>query len=322
MSEFPADETPEGQGNPEQKKIREALGWADTKERRAERVEAFEACLAHPSSEGHARWDGHRLWREFRSASTGATVMMAAAGMACDPSVALPFLLRNGACPHGTDRHGRGALFKASQGSRKFRVAWVEHLLALGVDPLRQDHDGLTCLPGALRCGDVAVLQALVAGGARPSDADRREALKTNNAATLAWFWDRFGGPDTPEAATAAVVDAARNGYWNQVDLVLARGADPNARVEGVPLLVVACKRSRPRMDLIQALVAYGARPEDVDPSGRGALDVLAARNRFNPNRQRLALAGAQRAIARGTQERFQARLADAGETAVARPRM
>ena len=296
---------------------RKTIGWADTPERRAARVAAIQACLTHPTEAGQAQWRSCPMWREFRSVATGAPMVTVAAGLACDPGVALPFLVESGADPHALDERGRGALFAAAQGCRKFRVAWVQRLLEFGVDPLIQDHDGLTCITAALHSGDVRVLEAMVAGGARPSDADRREMSKINSRDVIVRFWELFGGPDTPETCTQAVVAATSRQHWNQVALLVERGADPNATVDGTPLLVLACQRSRPRMELIECLVAHGASPEACDLQGRNALAAMGQQNRFNPSRQRLKLTGVERAIARGRQAWLDSRIQKA-ETPVA----
>lgn len=192
-------------------------------------------------------------------------------------------LLRHGADPN-TGRGWDTALHAAV--SRMSPQWMIRLLLEHGADPNIEGYENVTPLLPAAGCrGSYDAVKALVAAGAdvhhRCDDGD--------NALMWAAYQRHWTHPENPLEAlldagadpnanneiggsvpTTALNWAAREGYWINVNILLARGADPNlVDCEGNTALHIAATNGYTR--IVEALLKCGADPTVRDARGETA---------------------------------------------------
>lgn len=124
----------------------------------------------------------------------------------------------------------------------------VHRLLLERHDPNERDPHGLTPLMWAARAGAIDAMKALLDGGA---DADARDvmngwtplfhAIHTQQAAAVRLLLERGVNPNRPARTVTALLMAAADRDPTIVELLLAHGADANARgIGGSTALSVA----------------------------------------------------------------------------------
>lgn len=205
----------------------------------------------------------------------------------------------------GGGRGGRGAAPVAARGSGRPAVSNMEIINALldaGVDPNAELNmhrpsrggnsgrfienlrsTGATPLSRAAEGGDIEAARALLGKGANPNI----------NTMGLTPFLVAAGvGPGSTRNGTGLAAAGAAGGAVNTplMDLMLAHGADVNARVtgtktysmrvsrapsanEGMTALHVAAQAGK--LDLVRYLLEKGASTEIADASGRKAIDLV-----------------------------------------------
>ena len=155
---------------------------------------------------------------------------------------------------------------------REVATGNVEHVklfLEAGIDPAVRNPQSQTALWLAVELKQLAVLQALLAGGVAPNEI---------NAPVLAYGKTIvFGAVDTGEAPFVRALveagadakkandyempplaEAARTGNLEMCEILLRGGADANAAPAGFPLLFGPVNEDHP--DVVKLLIASGAK--------------------------------------------------------------
>ena len=182
----------------------------------------------------------------------GTTPLMRAADLGREDIVAA--LLRRGAAVNARDGQGGSALFYAAiSGKPKVLAALVKAGADVNIHTAGFDESALTV---AARHGDLAMVKALIAAGAKLDDQDPR------------------GRTALSEAAFAAYVDVA--------EALLTAGADPRLEMfDGTTALGCAARADSP--ELIGLLIKHGAKvdspraPPLVAAAGNGNMAALQA---------------------------------------------
>ncbi|ORZ37217.1 hypothetical protein BCR44DRAFT_44894 [Catenaria anguillulae PL171] len=140
-----------------------------------------------------------------------------------------------------------------SWAARKGHAAMVNLLVSRGASPHAPDADGMHPIHLAAHHGWAYLVLLLVAG--LGVDANQRDA--SEQARPPLFF---------------AIISNTRGGSYDAACVLLAMGADPNAKVGGFPILHWALHRRALRV--AELLVTYGAQPDLTDPMGRTAAQV------------------------------------------------
>jgi uncharacterized protein len=170
-------------------------------------------------------------------------------------------------------------MYAARQGAVQAATALADG----GADLDATDPDGATALALAVINGHAGVVRLLLARGANPNIADRTGMTPLYAAVDLHTMQLGFGRPDPPPSTIAGSVE--------MVETLLAKGADPNARLSGRILKRVYTagdgklgKGATPYMraaragdvQLMKMLLAAGANPALAQDNGNSPL-LLAA---------------------------------------------
>jgi ankyrin repeat protein len=205
---------------------------------------------------------------------TNGNDLLGMAGAAGDERI-VALLLERGADPNAANAHGWTPLHQAAYSDR---ASLASALLDAGASPSTSARgDGGTPLVVALFWGNVTTADLLAErGGVQPRNLRAAaglgdteliaELLDSPEAGAHRGFYRPHGGfpawtpsGDPQEVRDEALAWAARNDRTEAIDLLVARGADPDADVyRGTPLAWAAAV-GRPRA--IQRLVARGAGP-------------------------------------------------------------
>ena len=150
-------------------------------------------------------------------------------------------------------------------------VRAISLFLAAGFAPGTRNALGRTALYVAVDKGKAPVVRALLDGGADPNDAGKGpagmdfgdtlalRAVDAPDAAILRALVAK--GTDVKKGnpyAVTALHEAARQGKLEMVEVLLAAGANPNARASGAPLLFGPVTEDR--VDVVRLLLKKGAR--------------------------------------------------------------
>ncbi len=196
---------------------------------------------------------------------------------------------------------------------RRRRIALVQRLLTLGVDAQTLDATGRSAVDLAASAGRWTLVSVLDPTRALPVSMEVDDDGAPPDRPPLLLLRERLLdiGPSRELLPLAALLGPAElNGLLTDAEIVLdvervewllRRGAQPEARVPGMPMPVVAAlQRGKQGIELLQVLFAHGA-----SPAGRGGLaGYLAACLAGRTGRRRRALrdrvAGTRRGSLRG----------------------
>lgn len=143
--------------------------------------------------------------------------------------------------------------------------------LQAGFDPATRNRQGRPALYVAVDGGKTPVVTALLAGGANANDAGKGpagmdygetlalKAVDQNDAEILKALVAK--GTNVKKGNQYAITplhEAARQGKLEMVEVLLAAGADPNARAAGAPLLFGPVNEDK--VDAVKALLKGGAK--------------------------------------------------------------
>lgn len=202
---------------------------------------------------------------EVNAVTSGVTaLMMASLGGYTD---AIGPLVAAKADVRARDNQGRTALMAAaSSGS----AAAVDALLTSGADVAAEDASGGTALTYAAAEGYAAAVDLLQKRGAKPGSAELILAAGRCNTAIVQSFVTAGMRVNPTDAVTPPLVAAAGGNCIDTVDLLLASGADPNARNnDGWTALIKASAAGH--AEVVRRLLARGADMDVEDSLGRTA---------------------------------------------------
>lgn len=228
----------------------------------------------------------------------GVTPLMRAASAGRGDMVAL--MLASGADVHATTSGGVSALMMASLGGY---IEAIAPLLAAKADANSRDNQGRTALMAAASSGETAAIQALLdakadvnaedatggtaityaaaeghAGavgllqqrGAKAGDLELILSAGRCNTEIVRTFLGAGMPVDTPAAGTTPLIVAAGGNCADAVDLLIARGANLNAKNgDGWTPLIKAA--SAGNAEIVEKLLAGGADMNVTDTNGRTA---------------------------------------------------
>jgi ankyrin repeat protein len=176
------------------------------------------------------------------------------------------------------------------------RAEDVKKLLARGIDPNSVDKNGDPALVVAARAGYVATVDALLAGRANPN-AKNAYGDTPLMAAALGGYLDvakklRAAGANVNVTGWSPLIYAATGGRDNVVVWLLGEGAEINAvSPNGTTALMMAVRENK--LTTLDLLLARGANPNIRNQSDASALD-WAKRNEDKVMIERLKKAGAR----------------------------
>ena len=192
---------------------------------------------------------------------------------------ALEALLAGGADARACDGSGANALHLACMAEAP-SSALVQRLLALGVDAQTLDAEGRSAVDLAASAGRWTLANVLDPARALPVSMAVDDDGSTPDRPPLLLLRERLldAGPSRELLPLAALLGSAElNGLLTDPEIVLdlervewllRRGAQPEARVPGMPMPVnAALQRGSQGIGLLQVLFAYGA-----SPAGSGGL--------------------------------------------------
>jgi len=163
----------------------------------------------------------------------------------------------------------------------------VTSLLAKGTDINARDNSGQTALMIASSNGDKEIVQLLLAKGA---DVNLRTTAQIVTAMKLG---AGFGGTaEIYSIGTSALNFAATHGHTEIVQLLIAKGADVNAKDEDGFTALMNASAYRHK-EVVQLLLANKADVNAKTRQGFTALSI-ASRNGYNDIRELLLAAGAR----------------------------
>jgi len=172
---------------------------------------------------------------------------------------AVNVLLSKGVNANAREPGGWSALMSAAETGQ---ADVARALLAAGADADAHDERGWTALMVAMQRQHAAVADTLLAAGADPTidlnvcptclTGGRRQTFTP-----LPVVQPLVAQPGRDEERVSTLTDAAKKGDLDQVKLLLAQGADPNARTkDGFPLMFAAEQGS---LDMVTLLLERGA---------------------------------------------------------------
>jgi Raf kinase inhibitor-like YbhB/YbcL family protein len=174
------------------------------------------------------------------------------------------------------DNQGRTALMAASSSGE---AAAVEALLGAGADVRAEDASSETAMTYAAAEGHAAAIAALQRHGAKPGELELILASGRCNADVVRALLSGGMSVETPASGTSPLIVAAGGNCADVVDLLIARGANLNAKNgDGWTPLIKAA--SAGHTEIVEKLLAKGADMSVADPLGRTAWMYAAMANR------------------------------------------
>ena len=200
-------------------------------------------------------------------------LMMASLGGYVD---AMRPLIAAKADANAKDNQGRTALMAAASSGE---ATAVEALLTAGADVRAEDASSETAMTYAAAEGHAAAVTALQKRGARAGETELILASGRCNAAVVRALLSSGMSVETPAAGTSPLIVAAGGNCADVVDLLIARGANLNAKNNDgwTPLIKAA---SAGHTEIVERLLAKGADMSVADPLGRTAWMYAAMANR------------------------------------------
>ena len=228
---------------------------------------------------------------------------------ACSGSVDLVGrLLAEGASPNEEDQYGYTPLSIACS---KGKADVVRCLIEAGASVDVQDHMGLSPLMDACTWGRAEIVEILLQAGANLELVDTCRETALHKAAwrgkpeCVRLTLDAGANPNVCDRYATPLMDASVQGYQDSVAMLLAAGADPNAKLpkfrrhglcagfrKGATALMMAARQGN--LSIVEALLAAGADPKARDSGRRTALDFAADAGHVEIA-ERLREAGARR---------------------------
>lgn len=174
------------------------------------------------------------------------------------------------------DNHGRTALMAAASSGE---TAAVDALLKAGAELGAEDVTGGTAMTYAAAEGHAGAVEILQKHGAKAGETELILAAGRCNTPIVRTFLGAGMRVDTPEAGTTPLIAAAGGNCGDVVDLLIARGANLDARNgDGWTPLIKAAAAGH--ADIVDKLLARGADMSIADASGRTAWMYAAMANR------------------------------------------
>jgi ankyrin len=137
---------------------------------------------------------------------------------------------------------------------------------------------GYTPLHWAAYCGHTKLVKILIDKGAKVNSAECGVtplywAVRLNHVPTVKLLFDEGADLNTNDKSTVSLLwYCVHLGFKEMADLLTAKGADINAKFNGIPMLH-ASVMSR-NTEMVEFLLAKGADVNVIDKSGRTALEL------------------------------------------------
>jgi ankyrin repeat protein len=188
-------------------------------------------------------------------------------------------LLDRGANPKASDRQGFTALMVAAGYSGMRPV--MSRLIAAGADVNALTTNGWSALRDAVKSGDTATVQLLLEHGAvllasaRNSNRMMMISVTQDDTAMLALLLGRGLPVDQGPAGYTGLMAAASDGQEGPLQLLLSRGANPNAveARDGLTPLMYAALQDPGHDRVVRTLLKAGAKVDMTSTEGLTALD-------------------------------------------------
>ena len=144
-------------------------------------------------------------------------------------------------------------------------IAWLETLLAVGISPDAGPDGQSRALAAAIKSGSAEAVSLLLNAGANANDQDHLyqiSRLYEDRADLLALLLQHGAQVQVTDDRPGPLYEVARRGWQDQVDLLLAAGADPNGPDYDGKSLLFSLQRRPPkaeRLAVMPSLIEAGA---------------------------------------------------------------
>ena len=187
---------------------------------------------------------------------------------------------------------------RLADAARAGDLAGVEDLLRAGVAADTPEPDGTTALHWAAYRDDVEMAARLIAAGADVDRANAHGATSLSlacvnaNPTLVGQLLEAGADPDLPAAGEPPLLTCARTGNVEAVELLLARGADPNVGDAWKGQTAVMWAAAEDHVPVVETLLAHGADLDAAAASGETAL-LFAVQRGYGATMRALLAAGA-----------------------------
>ena len=191
-----------------------------------------------------------------------------------------------------------GADTRLPDAARTGDLAGVEDLLRAGVAVDTPEPDGTTALHWAAYRDDVEMAARLIAAGADVDRANAHGATSLSlacvnaNPTLVGQLLEAGADPGLLAFGEPPLLTCARSGNVEAVELLLARGADPNVADAWKEQTAVMWAAAEDHVPVVETLIAHGADPDAAATSGETAL-LFAVQRGYDATMRALLSAGA-----------------------------